>query len=374
MSGTRRAIILPVYSWNPYQRLLAAALREEGVEVTLVDSWSKRSPILGAWWSHGRPETVQLHWVHDFLGGGKGQPTRRNVRWFEWQLRTLRRLGVRIVWTAHNLRSHGGVDDPRELDAYRRLVAQSHAVIAHCEAARRALIETYDLDEHLAARIRVIEHGSYVTHYAVDCDASAARSALGLPQDGRVFAFVGSIRGYKGVGDLIDAFMRLHETGPRDRLLVCGRPGPRRASRDIEQRAAADSRIILRLERLPDANLSEVLRASDVVVLPFRDILTSGSAILAMSHGRPVVAPRLGCLPETIPPDAGILYDPDVPGALEAAMRSALKRDLAAIGARARELADELDWGSVARRTAELYAPARDGASRLPAVLRRSKG
>lgn len=374
MSPARRALMMPVYPWNPYQRLLAAALREEGVEVTLVDSWAERSPILRAWWSNGRPGTVHLHWVHDFLGGGKGQPSRRNVFWFDWQLRALRWLGVRIVWTAHNLRSHGGTDDPRELEAYRRLVARSHAVIAHCQAARRAVIDEYGLDDELAERIHVIEHGSYTTWYGVDGDAAAARAALGLPADARVFAFVGSIRGYKGVADLVDAFMRLHETGPRDRLLVCGRPGPRRIGKDIEQRAAADPRIVLRLERLDDAELTGVLRAADVVVLPFRDILTSGSAILAMSHGRPVIAPRLGCLPETIPPDAGILYDPEAPGALEAAMREVLSRDMDAMGRRARELADELRWGPVAARTAALYGPADAGPDRLRLPWRRSKG
>jgi len=53
---------------------------------------------------------------------------------------------------------------------------------------------------------------------------------------------------------------------------------------------------------------------ADAVVLPFRDILTSGSAILALSHGRPVIAPALGCLPGTLPSDATFLYDADAPG------------------------------------------------------------
>lgn len=365
MSQPRRVLILPVYPWNPYQRLLAAALEEVGVSATLASEWPERMQVVGAWWQAGRPRTVHLHWVHQFMGGPRARPTRRTVLWFDWQLRLLRMAGVRIVWTAHNLRSHSGSDDPRERDAHHRLVARSHAVIAHCEAARRAVIEAYRLDEGLAARIRVIEHGSYVSHYDVDGDRTAARRALGIAADARVFAFVGSIRGYKGVADLVGAFMRLHETGPRDRLLVCGATRPARIGRELESQSAADPRIVLRLERLSEPQLSEVLRAADAVVLPFRDILTSGSAVLAMSHGRPVIAPRLGCLPETVPPEAGILYDPDAPGALEGAMREILGRDMAAMGAAARATADGLDWGSIARRTAALYAPAA-GPRRLP--------
>ena len=117
----------------------------------------------------------------------------------------------------------------------------------------------------------------------------------------------------------------------------------------------ADPRIVLRLERIPEEDLSRVLRAADAVVLPFRDILTSGSAILALSHGRPVVVPALGCLPETLPTDATFLYDPDDPDALASALRQAVAADLAAMGGRARAWADGLDWGPIAADTARLY-------------------
>jgi glycosyltransferase involved in cell wall biosynthesis len=91
------------------------------------------------------------------------------------------------------------------------------------------------------------------------------------------------------------------------------------------------------------------------VVLPFRDILTSGSAILALSHGRPVIAPAMGCLPGTLPADATFLYDPDAEGALAGAMREAVGSDLAAMGQRARAYADTIEWAPIAEQTAALY-------------------
>ena len=97
------------------------------------------------------------------------------------------------------------------------------------------------------------------------------------------------------------------------------------------------------------------MRAADAAVLPFRDILTSGSAILALSHGRPVIAPAMGCLPGTLPADATFLYDPDADGALADAMRQAAAADLAVMGARARAYAETIDWGPIAEQTAALY-------------------
>lgn len=350
-----RAILLPSYQWNPYQRLLAAGLSEvPGVDAVAVHAWPRRGAFLGAWLAQGRPDVVHLHWIHEFLGGGAGRPSRRNVRWFEWQLRLLKARGVRIVWTVHNLRGHEAGDDPLDARAHRSLIERADAVILHCEMAREALIELYHPSAAAQARFHVLPHGSYVEHYDVDADAAAARASLGLPPTGRVFAFVGAIRGYKGVGELLHAFTRL-ALGPNDRLLVCGKPLPRKLGRELEERAIADPRIVLRLERIPEEDLTGILRAADAVVLPFRDILTSGSAILALSHGRPVIAPALGCLPETLPADATLLYDPAAPDALRAALRTAASADLRRMGERARAWADALVWGPIATETARLY-------------------
>ena len=354
--GQMRAILLPSYQWNPYQRLLAEALAEAGVEATAVHDWSKRAPLLGTWQAQGRPDVIHIHWIHEFLGGSKGTPTKRSVRWFDWQLRLLKARGVRIVWTVHNLKAHEAAgDDAYDAQAHRSIIERSDAIILHCDYARDALVRMYQPSEAARGRMHVLAHGSYVHQYDVDADQAAARRALGLPEEGTVFAFVGSIRGYKNVGELLDAFMSVNELQPQDRLLICGKPLPKKLGRQLEKLASEDRRIVLRLDRIPEDELSRVLRAADAVVLPFRDILTSGSAILALSHGRPVIAPAMGCLPGTLPADGTFLYDPDARGALAQAMREAAAADLAAMGDRARAYADTIEWGPIAEETAKLY-------------------
>jgi glycosyltransferase involved in cell wall biosynthesis len=355
MSKPTRAMLMPTYAWNPYLRMLAAALTQQGLETTVVSHWPRRTPILGAWQAHGRPDVVHLHWVHDFLGGSKGTPSRRNVAWFDWQLRLLKARGVRIVWTVHNLKGHEAGTDSRDGDAHRRLIERADAIVLHCAMARDALIEMYQPSAAARERLHVLPHGGYTQHYDVDADAAAARAALRLPAGGTVFAFVGAIRGYKNVGELLDAFSGLPDLSPDARLLICGKPLPKRLGRELQELAAADPRIILRLDRIPEDELSGILRAADVAVLPFRNILTSGSAILAMSHGRPVIAPAMGCLPQTLPADASILYDPEAPGALRKAIAAAATSDLRAMGERARAYADTLDWDPIAAATARLY-------------------
>jgi beta-1,4-mannosyltransferase len=355
VSKPLRAMLMPGYAWNPYLRLLAAGLHEQGVEANVVTRWPRRAPILGAWLAQGRPDVVHLHWIHDFLGGSSGRPSRRNVRWFDWQLRLLQARGVRIVWTVHNLKAHEAEGNEHDVDAHRRLIERADGIILHCQMAREGLIERYQPSTAARQRLHVLAHGNYVRHYDVDADAAVARRALGLPAASRVFAFVGSIRGYKNVAELLDAFSGVAQLGPDARLLICGKPMPKRLGRELQERAAADPRIILRLDRIPEAELSGILRAADAVVLPFRDILTSGSAILALSHGRPVIAPAMGCLPETLPADASILYDPEAADGLRRALRVAARADLATMGSRGRAYADTIDWGPIAAATARLY-------------------
>ena len=71
------------------------------------------------------------------------------------------------------------------------------------------------------------------------------------------------------------------------------------------------------------------MNAADVVVLPFAQVLTSSRRLTpALSFGKPVIAPRMGCLPELLTDDLGILYNPGDPQALGRALEAIRGRDL----------------------------------------------
>jgi len=76
--------------------------------------------------------------------------------------------------------------------------------------------------------------------------------------------------------------------------VIAGRPRTEQIRRGLDQLAARDSRILLRPDHVADSELQNYLRAADVVVLPYQEILNSGSAVLALSFDRPVLMPRLG--------------------------------------------------------------------------------
>jgi glycosyltransferase involved in cell wall biosynthesis len=227
------------------------------------------------------------------------------------------------------------------------------AVITHCQVARSTLGDTLELSVAERERIRVIPHGHYLDAYPNDVSRDDARGRLGLPLDARVVAFVGWVREYKGVRELVQAFRLLDD--PAARLLIAGRPADSEFANEIRQLASDDSRTLLRLEFIPDEELQVYLNAADVVALPFKEIFTSGSAILAMSFGRAVLAPRQGCVPETLDERGAILYEPTDASGLATALQRAMEADLAAMGASNRSRCSELDWTRIARATLRVY-------------------
>jgi glycosyltransferase involved in cell wall biosynthesis len=226
----------------------------------------------------------------------------------------------------------------------------------HCEAAVEGLVTALDLGEADRARLAVIPHGHYRGAYPDALSREEARARLDLPPAARVVAFTGWLRAYKGVAELMEAFLELPE--PYARLVVAGQAVDAGYADRLRSLAAADPRIRLDLGFVPDEDLQLYLRAADVVACPFLEILTSGSVLLAMSFGRAVMAPRRGCVSETLDDAGGILYDADDPQGLREALRVAMTADLASMGRHNDERLERFEWSRVAEATRRVYESA----------------
>ena len=350
-----RVLFLPDYTAaNAYQRELAEGLRSLGVTVTAQPTARRRLlPVLQAVRAQGRPDVLHVHWTEPYISGGRSNVSRIKATRTITELRLLHRLGVRIVWTVHDLSRHDRPVDPREVRFNRELFRVSAAVIVHCEAARDALLAALELPAAMARRVRIIPHGHYLHAYRDDVDRGAARQRLALSADDRILAFVGWVRPYKGVRELVMAFRRLR--GEDLRLLVAGQPGSDGFAGEITDLAKADPRIVLKLGFVPDDDLQLYLNAADAVALPYREIFTSGSVLLAMTFGRAIIAPRRGCIGQTLDEAGAILYEAGDPDGLPDALRRALESDLEAMGAHNRARLDEFGWERIAAATLEVY-------------------
>ena len=364
-SAPSTVVHLPFYDNNPYQSALMRHLDALGYATI---EGGGGGTFFGTALRQWKPAVMHFHWLHPYLLGDGTQSTLRRSLQMIAQLRVLRARGTRIVWTAHNLKSHESPNPRLERALTWMFLGCCDAIIAHCDAARREIVEFFGVR---ADKVWVVPHGNYVGAYPDDVSRAQARAEFGLGADELCFGFVGQIRPYKGVLELIEAFETLQgQTEQPLRLLIAGAPLDEASGQTIAQRVAGNAAIRFDGGFVPDDRLQFYLRAADVVVFPYRDILTSGAVLLAMSYERACLAPRRGCIPETLGETGGFLYDPQAPDALIGAMQSALARrdELPLLGHNNGERAGKWSWQYVAQRTSEVYRYAQSGPRQRAAI------
>ncbi|THF73662.1 glycosyltransferase family 4 protein [Cohnella fermenti] len=320
---------------NKYSELLSESLERLGQRVEHYDRGAMRKPRRG--------DIVHFHWPSNSYTASSFPLTAVKSGFFLLLLLAYKLRGVRLYWTIHNVWPHAG---KTRWDVFmrKRLLGLCDAAFALSESVRREAAAAFGANPD---KIAVTPHG----HYAGAYPAAGAdiRERFGIPKDRFLFLFVGRINPYKGVEKLTEAY-RAIDSG-RCALLIAGQPDEGYGLGFLN---AGD--IKLYPDFVADEELADYLRAADAVVLPYRQISTSGSAILALSYMKPVIAPRLGALGEYVADGCGVLYDPDDPDGLRQALLGAMELDPARTEAAIGRKLMELDWDRIAGRMIRVYA------------------
>ncbi|MER3457320.1 MAG: glycosyl transferase family 1 [Chloroflexota bacterium] len=144
-----------------------------------------------------------------------------------------------------------------------------------------------------------------------------ARQALDLAEGEPTLLFFGLVRPYKGLADLLHALAQVRQTLPV-RLLVAGEFWENIATyQRLVNTLGLDSAVRFYNRYIPDEEVPLFFAAADAVVLPYRQASQSAAAALAQALGKPVIATRVGGLPEMIADgQTGLLVPPGDPQAL----------------------------------------------------------
>lgn len=155
-------------------------------------------------------------------------------------------------------------------------------------------------------------------------DREEASGRLSIKPGRRRVLFAGNLERVKGVDLLIDAFARLGDPGAE--LVVLG-DGPERGRLESLARTKGLGDRVLFRGRVPLEETALWMSACDVFCLPSRNEGTPNVILEALACGTPVVASRTGGIPGIVPGEGGILFPPEDPAALAAALDEALSRD-----------------------------------------------
>lgn len=195
-------------------------------------------------------------------------------------------LKRKIILTVHDPFPHTGLDT--RIVRLRRKVAfrcVPHFIILN-KAQREKFLSFYHLPSSAVIDSRL---SCYTYLNMVEQDMTT------VPEQ-KYILFAGKISKYKGVEYLLEAMKKVHDTFPDIKLVVAGGG---KYHFDISEYAALPY-IDIRNRFIPDEELVALMNKTQFVVCPYTDATQSGVIMSSFTFGTPVIATRVGGLPEML--------------------------------------------------------------------------
>jgi glycosyltransferase involved in cell wall biosynthesis len=265
---------------NPYTSLLYAEVQRAGLRVV------EYRPYLAPF---GRWDVLHVHWPESVFDHTliEALPTTESLL---FGIRRARARGAKVLWTIHNLHTHEERHAYFEQRFWRRFIPELDGVVALTEAGLGAARGRFG---GLAGkRAWIVPHPHYRGQYPDDVDRRTARQRLGLRAETKVMLVFGRMYEYKNV----PALLRALRAAPNEdwAVLVAGAPRTGQVMQSLREEGAGDPRVHYHLDFVEANDAQNYFRAADLVVQPYREILNSGTALLALSFDRPVLLPHHG--------------------------------------------------------------------------------
>lgn len=326
---------------NPYNFLLYSHISKFNV---VVHDFTLRSLLLDNW------DICHFHWPEGYLNDPSPIRASISTTGFLGLIKLLKLRGSKIVWTAHNLRAHERYHPSLEKRFWSAFIRLLDGYIVLSETGRLELIKRYPHLKNVPGF--VIPHGHYRSVYPNTISKESARELLELPQDAIVLTFIGQIRPYKNVPQLIRIFSEIRDKNVY--LIIAGKPSNPTLKDNILKVATRCDRIRLYLRFITSDEVQIFLNSSDLVVLPYSEIFHSGTALLALSFNRPILIPNRGAMYElqrAVGKRWVMVYEPELtPSTLEHAINWALKTT------RSKEAPlSKFEWENIAKETVNAY-------------------
>jgi beta-1,4-mannosyltransferase len=326
---------------NPYNALLYEGKAPFGIEI--VEYGLLRC-------LRGPADILHVHWPDSYVNNKRLWKSLQRIIVLGLVVIASRFWGTKLIWTVHNLEPHDAYHPALAGRFMQWFARRCDGLIFLSNASRQDFLARHG--ERAGIPFAIIPHGHYRAVHGEPMDRPAARERLGLSGSGRLLLMFGMLKPYKNAARLIEAFRPL-ANGDVD-LIIAGAPASPAYAAQLKSFAADMPNVRLITGFIPDRDVATYFSAADLVVLPYRKVLNSGAALLALSFDRPLLAPRLGSFEEL---QAGVgaewvhLYDD--PEITTPVIEACLRR----VGGKERDKCDltSYEWNDISRETFSFY-------------------
>lgn len=228
-------------------------------------------------------------------------------------IRYLKSKNIKVIYTAHNFLPHNSED--RFFKDYFKIYKSIDIIITLTEYVKNLIVQKMGVSEE---KIIVVPHVNYAPIVQFYCKNPNVKEAKKNVEQ-KTILFFGSISPYKGLDILIRSFKRVKESYPNCILKICGNSSEdfSKYNNLIENLEIDNDSIKLDIRFITMRESIEILKEADLVVLPYKNSSQSGVIPFANTLGVPVVATRVGGIPEMIKEGvSGYCIKPDDPDSL----------------------------------------------------------
>jgi len=225
-----------------------------------------------------------------------------------------------VIITAHGSDIHQNLYSENILFRKRTVNALrwSSKVIAVSESLKK-IIDKEVLEEKTFVLPCGLDNRLFYPMNTIEC-----RRVLSLLINKKILLFVGTLNPVKGVDILINAFKRIRDKDDNVELIIIG-DGPLRSELEQKVRNFGIAENVHFLGRKNHNKIHLYINASDIIVQPSRNEGRGLAIMEALACGKPIVASRVGGIPETIINNKlGILVEKENPVALADGIINAL--------------------------------------------------
>lgn len=251
--------------------------------------------------------------------------------------------GENITHTFHEIGSHqDGVATTPAVDVS---IKDKSRVILHSLSSYKRYLALPGVDEK---RVRTIPFGRFETSklYVKDIDMN-----IPLDMSKPTFLFFGMIKPYKGLDTLAAATKMLSPIHDRFNLIIAGSG----KDQSLAYFGSLKNCFVYN-QYLGNDEMMHFIQKSTVVVLPYHSASQTGIIPTVALYGKPVIATKVGALPEMVSDGHnGLLVEKDNPEEFAEAMRRCIEDSqfLATLsdGMKSFGHGDQWDWNNIAEQT-----------------------
>jgi glycosyltransferase involved in cell wall biosynthesis len=240
-------------------------------------------------------------------------------------------------------------------------------IIVHSDYAKQSVQKYFsDFPEE---KIHIVPHGDSDFLFNKPIDRTEARRQLNLPLDQKLVLFFGQIKKVKGLDVLLKAWAIVRDKMKGAKLLVVGRPW--KVEQNLfdeivkEKKLAPDC--ILNYSYVPNEVIPLYFAAADIVVLPYREIYSSGVMIRSLDYGAAIIASDLDAFKKIITEgENGIIFRNEDENDLAEKILSLINDEekLKHLRNNAKKTADEkFSWQLIGSKVNEVYKLALNGSA-----------